>query len=196
MATQTFIQPYYSKSTLVRMSPGLHGGNEASYFKEAASQTWVVGDLIYLASGKLTVCGLTSTKLNTPIAGQALVAATGVTDTAVNFRVIRPDDVYAMNVYHATAASAITAITNLGTSYGIIKPTASGSKWVVDIENTTIEDGTTALGKVQVVGFPDFNPADGVANTIGDTYGLVYVKFLPFTIETDGGNIIRNLQLA
>lgn len=138
---------------------------------------------------------MTSTKLNTEIAGQALEAATGVTDTAVKFRVIRPDSVFMMNVYHGTAASAVTAITQLGTAYGIIKPSATG-KWHVDIENTTIEDGTTALGKVMVVGFPDTNPADCVANTIGDIYGLVYVKFLTFTIASDGSPFTRNLQLA
>lgn len=157
----------------------------------------MVGDLIYLDSnGTLAVCGVTSTKLNTAIAGQACEAATGVTGTAVKFRAIRPDDIYAMNVFHATAASAITAQTQMGSVFGIIKPTASGSKWQVDIENTTTEDGTTALAKVMVVGFPSINPADGVANTIGDIYGLVLVRFLPFTIATDGAPFTRNLQLA
>ena len=195
MATQTLINPIMSKSSLVSATTGLHGGTEATYFKEAASQSWVAGDLIYLTSGKLTICGTTSTKLNTPIAGQALEAATGVTDTAVKLRVFRPDTVLAMNVYHSTAAAAITAITQLGSVFGIIKPAATG-KWHVDIENTTTEDASTALAKVMVIGFPDTNPADCVANTLGDIYGLVYVRIVTQTARTDGSNLVRNLQLA
>ncbi len=101
-----------------------------------------------------------------------------------------------MNVFHSTPASSVTAQTQLGVTYGII---LNDSKWAVDIENTTIEDGSVALGKVTVVGFPTqgLNSAGKwVETTIGDTNGLVIVKFTPFTIGTDGDPRTRNLQLA
>jgi hypothetical protein len=192
MATMTRMQPYYVGST-IHQSPKFVGGGEGPEFIEVASSTWGVGDLLYLDSnGKLAICTTSSSKLNSAIAGQATKAATGTTSAAVHFRAIRPDDLFVMNVYHGTAASAVTNQNQVGVTYGII---LNSSKWHVDIENTTIEDGTTALGKVQIVGFPTYSP-DSVRCTIGDTYGLVLVKFLPFTIATDGSPFTRNLQLA
>jgi hypothetical protein len=192
MATMTRIQPSFWGSGIHAPS-NFVGGPEANWFKETASQTYGIGDLLYLDSnGTVAICTNSSNKLNSAIAGIATKAATGTTGTAVHMKVIQPTDIYCMNVYHGTAASAITAQTQLGVSYGII---LNSSKWAVDIENTTIEDGTTALGKVTVVGFPVYSP-DGVRCAIGDTYGLVLVKFLPFTIATDGSPFTRNLQLA
>lgn len=193
MATMTRIQPQYITSN-IHADPIMHGGAEENYFKETASQAYGIGDLIYLDAslGTLSICTTSTNKLNSAIAGQATKAATGTTGAAVHFRVIRPDEVYVMNVFHSTLSSSVSAQAQLGNAYGII---LNSSKWAVDIENTTIEDGTTALGKVTVVGFPTYSP-DGVRCTIGDTHGLVLVKFLTFTIATDGSPFTRNLQLA
>ncbi len=193
MATMTRIQPYYAGSN-IHESPQFHGGPEETHFKETASQSWGIGDLVYLDAslGTLSICTTTSTKLNSAIAGQATKAATGTTGAQAHFRVIRPDEIYYMNVYHSTIGSAISAQTQLGNVFGVI---LISSKWLVDIENTTSEDGTTALAKVQVVNFPTYSP-DGVRTAIGDTYGFVCVKFLTFTIASDGSPFTRNLQLA
>lgn len=193
MATQTRMQPVFQKSGL-NQSPAMYGGPEATEFKETASQTYGIGDLIYLAgsAGTLSICTTTSTKLDSAIAGQATKAATGVTGAAVHFRAIRPDDIYVANVYHSTIGSAVSAQAQLGVCYGLI---LISSKWHVDIENTTTEDGTTALGRVVVVGFPTYSP-DSVRCAIGDTYGFVLVRFLKDIVATDGSPQTRILQLC
>lgn len=194
MATQVLCQPHWVNSALNATCPKFAGGLEEPEYIEVASSSWGIGDLLYIdTDGKVAICTDSTGQLDSAIAGQALKAATGTTGASVFFRVIRPDDVFVMNVYHSSAGSAVTNQNQIGDIFGIIKVS---SKWHVDIENTTTEDGSTALAKVQVVGFPDRNPATGDDNVIGDTYGCVEVKFLPFTIASDGSPFTRNLQLA
>lgn len=203
------IQPKLVNTTLPGVMPGVHGGAMASYFKETASQSWVAGDLIYLdTNGTLAICTTSSNQLNSAIAGQALYSATGVTGTAVQFHPIRADEVYLMNVYHSTAASAVTAQTllanNSGVGYAVIRASdgsASGNCWMVDIENTAnLEDATHNLARVKIVGFELQTAIDSTGNQVvpalGDIYGLVKVQFLTFSIASDGTPFQRLLQLG
>jgi hypothetical protein len=195
MATQTLISPTYVGSSLNATCPLLAGGSEQSWIKEVASSTWVAGDLLTIDSnGKLAECTDSSGILTGSIDAIALTAASGVTDTNPLIRVIRPDDIFAMNVYHATAASAVTNQNQLTDRFGVF--TSAAGLWHVDIENTTVEDATNSTARVRIVGFPATNPATGAANTIGDIYGVVYVKFLPFSIASDGTPIVHNMRLA
>jgi hypothetical protein len=199
--TQPFVNPYYLEPT--DGSPGYHmgdafagvGAGPMPYLKETASQAYVAGDLVYLDSnGTVAICTKTSNKLNSSILGIALRAASGTTGMPVYVRPIRPCDLYVMNVFHGTPASSVTAQTQLGLVYGIFNTTTTSGKWCVDIQNTTTEDGSTALAKVQVVGFP-VGTLFGNLQTIGDTNGFVIVRFLTETTRTDGSNKVRNLQL-
>lgn len=198
MATQTLGQPFWVGNTLNDTSP-LHRGDPArSPFVEAATQSFKQGDLIYLAAatGKLAICTVNgSNVLDSAIAGIATKNAVGTLDTKVHFHVIRPDDLFAMNVYHATPASAITALTQLGLVYGIIR---ISNKWHIDIENT-VEGGSDSLARVKIVDFLEKNPYDGgnfSRVAIGDIYGIAVVQFLPFSIGNDGAPFQRILQLA
>ncbi len=183
------------------VEPEFVGGLEASYYKETASQTYKVGDLVYTTTaGTVSVCTTSTGKLDGLVLGQANKAATGVTGASVHLSVIRPSDKFIMNVYHGTVGLAVTAITQLHAVFGVIQiPTTFGttSKWHVDIENTP-EASSSALGCVRVVGFPSKGP-NGADNTIpivgttGDTYGFVYVQFLPFTIATSGTFAFRRI---
>jgi hypothetical protein len=199
--TQGFINPVRIEST--DGSPTYYFGDAVEtadgtgsmpYIKETASQSYAVGDLVYLDSnGTIAICTNTSQKLNSQILGQAARAASGTTGAPTYVQVIRPCDVFIMNVFHGTPASSVTALTQLGVVYGIFKHTTTSNRFTVDIQNTTVEDGTTALAKVRVVGFPT-GTYNGAVQAIGDTNGLVLVQFITFSIETDGGNIVRNLQ--
>lgn len=185
MATQALGNLVYVGSTLNSAEPLFRGGPEELYIKEAASQTFKAGELVYLASGtgKVTVCTATS-----PIAGVAMTAATGVTDANILIRVIRPDDIYLMQVNSATTDT--TSLTHLGGRYGI----AVGSNlWSIDIE--AVEDGGNSLARVKVIGIPSLTP-DSVANTIGDTFGWYYVRFMEQSFATDGNPNTIILQLA
>jgi len=179
--------------------PLMAGGPEYPYFKETAGQTFKAGDLLYLdTNGTVAICTLTGQQLNSKIVGQATKDASGVTGTQVYFRVIRPDGIWCMNVMHATAASAVTALTQLGALFGLRKDTVTGNGtniWSVDIENA-VTGATADLARVKVVGFPLKNPFDAGTLTrpaIGDIYGLVLVQFIMNASDTDGNPSLMNI---
>lgn len=129
------------------------GGPEQPYVKEAASQNYKKGDLLYLGSGIVTECGADPAL----IYAQAEDDATGVTGAQAFVAPIHPDDVFIANVSTTTAAG------DFGTEYGIAQD--SDGVWIVD-------KGDTTAKRVRVIGF---FPED----LLGDTYGRVYCCFLP-----------------
>jgi hypothetical protein len=195
MATLTPRQPRIVNDILNSGIGRFAGGDMQDYFVEAAGQTYKIGDLVYInSSGDVAIATVTSTLLDTAIAGIAVKDATGVTGAVAHIQVIRSIDIVEMTVYHATASSAITAKTQLkGTSFGIIKPSsgAASGVWCVDIENAA-ESATLKNGFVKIIGFPHGRPGEA----IGDIYGRALCIFLPYSIEDDGGTHRRNLQLA
>ena len=182
---QTRTQPRICGSDLNDTAQLFRGGQEEKdSIQEAAGQTFKRGDFLGLTGGLIAISHVDgSGNLDQPIAGLADSSATGVTGSPVLFPVLRADTQIEMNVYHATPASAELAKTMLGGVYGIIKV---GGIWSVDL-SITAEGASSALLKVKIVKFID---------KVGDRYGRVVVKIVPFTIETDGGGIVRNLALA
>jgi len=207
--TLQVISPVRHDTNLSGTEPRLRGDYAAtgteSYLKETASQSWKINDLLYIdTNGTIAICTTSSNSLNSAIAGLALAKASGVTGQQVQLDVIRPDEIFQMSVWHSTAASAVTAQTNLTKIYRVrydtaALPAGTAGKWVVDIENTTTEDATTALAKVQVVRFyegraPTTTAGVDVMCSIGDIYGRVLCKFVHQTARTDGSNLVRNYQ--
>lgn len=135
-------------------------------FPEAASQTFKKGDLVYLVSGKVTAYPASPTTQK--LLGQAQADASGVTDTNIPV-VIADDNVdFLLPVYHATPASAITAVTDVGLAggYGAKQVTVSSvTAWAVDLQNTT-----NNLLMVQEIA-KDY--------AAGTQYGLYWVKVQP-----------------
>ena len=83
-------------------------------FAEAASQSFLAGyPVMRDATGGIVVWVDASEE----ILGFAEEDASGTTGTMIKVRVIRPGDVLVMNLYHATAASAVSALTDCGTWY-------------------------------------------------------------------------------
>ena len=182
MATISRIQPYWAGNSLNATEPLFHGGPEALHWKETASQSYGVGDLLYLdTNGTIAICTLTGTIHNSAIIGQAITAATGTTGASVFLRVIRPDDLFVMNVTHTTVASAVTVQTLLGLRKGLQKLV---SCWGADIENA-VEGAADALARVKIVDFPLRSPS-GETVAIGDVLGLELVNFVPFSMASDG----------
>lgn len=198
MATMALSQPRWLKCYNQGVDPWRRGGSMEDYFIEDASQTYVVGDFVYInGDGEVAIATNTSSQLDSAIGGLAEKAATGTTGEVAEFLAIRPSDILVMNVFHSTPASSVTAQNQLTDVFGII---LEDSVWCVDIENTTVEDGSTALARCQVVGFPKgyFPNTDGklVESAIGDTNGKVLVKILPFSIAGDGTPFTRILQFG
>lgn len=200
--SQGFVNPVRTSST--DGTPSYYVGDAVAtavgtgampYIKETASQTYGIGDLVYLDSnGTVAICTKTSNKLNSAVLGVAARAASGTTGAPTYVMTIRPCDVFIMNVYHSTAASSVSALTQLGTVRGIINVSGTSNRWAVDIENTA-EDASTALGYVRIVGFPT-GTYNGVVQTIGDTNGLVLVQFNSWSLATDGNPNLRILQFV
>jgi hypothetical protein len=202
MATHTYVNPIYWKSTdnagpiyKGYAGPALTTGGENPTLKETASQSYRVGDLVYIDSnGTVAIVTESTDTVNSAILGQAARAATGVTGAPTYVQCWRPEDRYLMQVYHATPASAVTALTQRGQVYSIIKDESGNDTYHVDI-GTTIEDGgDDALARVMVVDFPEGQIINGVLSTIGDLKGWVIVKPLEFSIASDGAPFIRILQ--
>src|SRR6266436_743347 len=101
---------------------------------ETAAQAYVINDLLYFdTNGTVAIATRTSGNLNSTVAGLATAKATGVTGAQVKIRGLRKDDILRCSVWHATAASAITAQTQLGVIYRVrydtaALPTGTGGK--------------------------------------------------------------------
>jgi predicted RecA/RadA family phage recombinase len=124
-----------------------HGGIPLRWhFPEAASQSYKAGELVYLSGGKVTVCG------NNPqtIMGMACADASGTTDEDAEVIVATPDQIFEASVYHLTAASAITAVSQVGENYGI--EVVSNKVYVAIDETSTIACRVIGLSKKDVVG--------------------------------------------
>lgn len=184
MATLVLAQPQWRYSLDGGPRPG-RGAPEEPWLVEAAAQTYKAGAFVKLdGSGNVAVWDAGTNAQ--PHFGQAQRDATGVTGTAVkNVFATRRHDVFAMNLYHATAASAKTAITQVGVRYRVI---VQAGIFCVDLANTTIEDATHGYPWVKVIGFAD------PANVGADIYGVALVVFGAQVAESDGGSPTQLLQ--
>ncbi len=189
MATLALINPQLMNDSIPGVQPQTRGGAMDTTFIEAASQTYRVNDLIYVdTSGNTAICTVDgSVILNGEIAGLATSAATGTTGATANLHVIRANDVIVMNVYHATAASAVGTQAMVGDVFGIIKPVAT-TKWHVDITNA-VEGAADALARVRCIGWVTDRALDSTGTWITpaftDIYALMKVHFLPLSAASD-----------
>jgi hypothetical protein len=102
-------------------------------YPEAASQTFVKGDLVFISSGYLTICGSDPTA----ILGIALDDAHNTTAGLyqINVSLITPWTLVTMSVGHATAGNDKIEAADMGTLYGVVS--VSAGIWRVDKEDTT-----------------------------------------------------------
>lgn len=149
-------------ASLVRTLPGgiLDTGNPVIQdFYEAASQTFKAGDPVDVTSGKVTIVVAYGNTLgaNDDIMGFALEDASGTTDNKIRVLLITKPTLVRLPVMHATAASAITAVTQVGTAYELTLD-ANG------ILGVQIDATTNVKGKVASIA-PSY--------PVGEQYGLV-----------------------
>lgn len=99
-------------------------------YPEAASQSFSYMDPVKLSSGKVAIAASN----DTDILGFALRAATETEDSVIPVALAVPQNEFLLNVYHSTEASAITAVTMVGSCYALIM--SSGNPYI-DIEDST-----------------------------------------------------------
>lgn len=133
-------------------------------FTEGASQTFTSIDLVTLSSGKVVIAAAAGNTLTSgvKILGRASEDASGVTDDPVLVEVWMPGHTERMPVYHGTPASAVTAITDIGTAYGLRNDATQG--WCIALDETSATKG-------RVIGIAGDFP-------VGEQYGLEDFTFL------------------
>lgn len=134
-------------------------------FPEAASQTFKVGDLLYLVAGYAT--SLTGVTNPAVILGVALAAGNNGTagQYSTPVAIANRDTLFGMTIASG-AGTTTTAITQVGHTYGI---TEASSIWRVDVAKFDATGGNSRVNVVRL------HPEDAV----GDTSGRVVVQFLP-----------------
>lgn len=106
---------------------------------EAASQSFVKGDLVYLVGGALTVIAN-----DQKIAGVALQNASGTTGTILKFHAIHPDQLW------IAQSDTTTAQAHEGEDYGL--NTASGNMSVDIGDTSTVAVVVNQVDPAQAVG--------------------------------------------
>jgi hypothetical protein len=203
VAIQPIHQPMYRRNMFGLKAP-LFGGPERPLLKETASQTYTAGDLLYIDSnGTVAICTTSSDALNVTVLGQATKAATGVTGATVRFRAIIPGDIYLMNAFHTTSASAVAAQATFAnptcrkgiwmkagaystTAAPLTTNTGTGSQWAIDFV-TAGEGTTTAQAYGVIIGCPDRAP-DGTLNALTDVHTNLEFMFMNYSFSTDAGS--------
>ena len=156
MATKTQVNIEYLKET---------GNQEAevAWYPEASSQSFKKGQLVYLASGKVTACATNAVV----VWGVATSAASGTVDTLIGVITLTTNSVLSACVYNATAASAITAVALVGLKQPLV--VASNKCYV---------DNTSQATPCFVVYGIDSR------DTVGDIYGRYLVKMISTTLQS------------
>jgi hypothetical protein len=121
------------------------------HYPEAAGQTFVAGDLVYLAAGKVTKSGVNPASLF----GIALEDATGVTDTDISVEVFDNNTVLIISLVDSTN-------TDGSTGDGFVDPSAS------DLGGTTVGFQLDPVGGKFVA-----NKNAAATNKIGTIIGYV-----------------------
>jgi hypothetical protein len=143
-------------------------GEKNRFYPVNAGQTFQVGDWVYLTGGGLSICAAAGNNVGniTPL-GRAEASAAAILALPSGMQVCPVsaadgDSEYLFAVYHSTAASAVTAMSQVGSTFPLRN---QGGQWVVDIEHAGTNDRilVTEIAK-------DF-PA-------GTQYGYVYGKLI------------------
>ena len=132
-------------------------------YREADSQVFVEGDVVFLSSLLLTLAGTDPTK----ILGIALEPATNVTSghKLIKVQVIRPGDLFKTQF---AGANAFVVATDQGKGYGIIK--TSAGLWEVDKAEVAANNMRVAVQQTR-----EFT-SDGKANPTNG--GPIFARFV------------------
>lgn len=151
-------------------------------FAEGAAQSFSRGDLVKLSSGAIVACTYTVTALDgdqLPI-GFAMQGATGTTGAKIDVRVIRPDDVFLMNM--DSDDTYVTA--NAGGVFGLKRPSAG--IYTVDTDDAAAADVMVLASnefKSPGSGLNAAQPNSAGAKLNATAGGRAYVKFLETQIR-------------
>lgn len=134
-------------------------------YTEAASQSFKIGDFVGLSSGKVRQNISNGSKWDSSgdlVVGLARQPASGTTDANVDILVADGLTRYSIPVYHATPASAVTAVSQKGTTVQLYYSTAAGFF-------ASIADTSSGIFLIE-----DIDPR----LPVGTSYGYVIGRFI------------------
>lgn len=128
-------------------------------YPEAATQTFVRGEVVYLVSGKVTEISADNPG---QILGVAAEAASGTTDTPILVWVANDDTIFSASYSDDSQAAAATAVSIVGLRKILDRDTANSQVYVSN-------SGTTP--RVTILGLDERDP-------VGDSGGRVLFQFM------------------
>ena len=135
---------------------------------EAASASFKRMEFVTLSSGKVAALSGTDPAAAT-ILGVVLHDAAVITDNPTLVFVPDPECQFIGNIYHATPSSAVTAVTDVGTNYGLVEVS----------DKVHVDKADTTNTKVKIT---DLDTRDAV----GDRYGRVIFRIDAAVLQTPG----------
>lgn len=141
-------------------------------YPEAAGQSFVTGDLVYLVAGKVTICA----DGDNTILGQAMQKASGVVDTLISVAVFDEDTRFAVIVNNTKGNHALLAA-DIGIQLYIAKVAAGN--WCADVNDY----GDVALWSEAV--YP--------GETIGSVQQRIICGVIPGALQVDNSAIASSV---
>lgn len=141
---------------------------EQRTYPEAALQSFKRGDHVYLSSGKVTAAVTAGSYLDSTGAKPLGIAerdASGQTDTPIPISIIDAQTRIVGPVTHASPASAVTAITQPGSTFQLQRYTAPGGGM-----NVALDHGASNQVAVVTAIHPQY--------AVGETYGWVEYRYI------------------
>jgi hypothetical protein len=142
-----------------------NGCYETREYPEAASQSFKAGELVYLASGKVTVVASDGQV----VLGLAAKAATGTTDTSLLVEVFKPGARVEGNLTNA-GSDVTSAVTHMGKQYNLYRDGTNKISLIDTGDNTA-----AVFIPVAVAGAPK--------STMGDVNARVIAEINPLAMQ-------------
>lgn len=130
-------------------------------FPEAASQTFVAGELVYLSGGYVTECSANPTLILGMAADPAHNSTAGAYNVGVY--VANSDTIFEISKTNSTGTAAATAVTDVGTGFGVYLDTTNS--------RVTAYIGAGLNNRLMCLDHSD-------KDTVGDTGGRLQVQVL------------------
>ena len=165
-----------SITDIVSIKPAvkMDGGQPAVWkFPEMSAETFKAGEMVCLSGAAATRTGITQPPTDASGFGIIGFAAEDALGAISSFRAVyiaTPETIFVGNIWHSTSASAQTAASDLGKTYGLTSVSAAAA---IGGTHTFVDKAKTAVSTVmvRVVGLHE-------QDTVPSFYGRVYFTVL------------------
>ena len=167
---------------LTRQAIRVRGPVDYFALPEGAAQAYKAGDLLVTDGASrvfiAVAAGNDLTDSGAELLGMAMQDASGTTDNSQKVMMFTERTEIALPVFHATAASAVTADTEVGNVYVLTNETTGGWVWSID---------TASNPMAQMMEIAD--SYDGIKMSTGGRYNPMWGRFLRGVLAGSSGKV-------